>query len=399
MSALLSPVRGIVAGRSPCRVFEMDNKDAFLAAIIGPCADGTLEHVSDGLKTCVSCHNAYKPRYFQTNPTEVDGRSILCRGCVHEDKRRRKTSTSAPVVTSQVAVGGNEPTLEPMDCKKCHTELPANFFSPHPNSKLGRRYCCLACRSELDSQRSITTLVQVPKYKACPGPMCKGEQQPSEKFSRAKHHSDGLKTHCKPCHNALQRLRSKMVKEVPYASLEEPTDRVRLCLDCKKPKPACDFPASKYARSGRQTFCKECHSLRDYNRYAAKKAEKLKRKEQFAIPPPASLAEKYLKTQVTNSSGPFQSLLRCADEETRARGSAASLQAHLTACLPVNCSVAARTISRVGLGQRGHIANHQHDPTSAELTLPQQTEEQIVVTTEIKPSRKYPLVLSTPHLV
>lgn len=297
-----------------------------IAVLTEPCVDDILEHIPDDLKICVSCHNAYKPRYFQSNPTEVDGRSVLCRGCVHEDKQRRKNSTMPP--PSRVAVIGNQPTMEPMDCKKCYTQLPASFFSPHPHSKLGRRYCCLACRSELDSKRSETTIAIIPSEKVCHGPLCNGDRQPAESFSRAKHHTDGLKTHCKKCHNALQRMRSKMVKEVPYGSVaKEPAaaaGRDRLCLDCKKTKPAGEFPMSKYARSGRQTFCKECHSLRDCHRYAAKKAGRVAKRKMPTAPPSPAI-------DVDVEAGPFRSLLRCADEEFRAQSAMDSAQAQLPA--------------------------------------------------------------------
>lgn len=45
---------------------------------------------ADVVKECAVCGKSYALRFYQVQKNSVDGRCVQCRGCVYEDKQRRR---------------------------------------------------------------------------------------------------------------------------------------------------------------------------------------------------------------------------------------------------------------------------------------------------------------------
>ncbi len=89
-----------------------------------------------------------------------------------------------------------------------------------------------------------------------------GEWKSRGEFSPQSKTRGGLRSDCKACaavvvraHRAKMRARTEI--EIPSA---------RFCPDCNTEKPAIEFGRRLAARSGLETYCKECRATRDRKR-------------------------------------------------------------------------------------------------------------------------------------
>lgn len=167
-----------------------------------------MAQVMEGKQMCDICQRSYCLRHFQVSRVTAGGRFPECRGCVYEDKQRRRHHIKGR------KEGTHPPTQGPMCCSKCSITLPARFFAVDSTLQQGRRSSCLTCHSERDAARP--RIYKAPAEKECSGPICNGSLQPADNFRLCRLNSTGLQSYCKKCAAAYEHQHDELARAVPY---------------------------------------------------------------------------------------------------------------------------------------------------------------------------------------
>lgn len=98
--------------------------------------------------------------------------------------------------------------------------------------------------------------------KTCPD--C-GQLKPLVAFGLNKRQPDGRARYCKECFSARSRASYRKRQQQVGKTVREPRDvppGLKWCPDCDTIKPYDEFCSNKRTKSGRATYCKECHNAR-----------------------------------------------------------------------------------------------------------------------------------------
>ena len=89
--------------------------------------------------------------------------------------------------------------------------------------------------------------------KRCASRQCEqlGIPQPLENFAKNRSKEDGLQSFCRKCLSRVKRARERSFPRIP-------DDQIKICSECKVPKPALEFFSNRYSPDGVGVCCKLC---------------------------------------------------------------------------------------------------------------------------------------------
>ena len=98
-----------------------------------------------------------------------------------------------------------------------------------------------------------------------------GNEKPTTAFNRDRTTKTGRKYKCRECSRAMRKRRAQ-----EYAKVEHPDDATKRCPQCQVEKPYAAFEVDKGTKTGRRSWCLECHVpyMQDYCKTPAQREKR-----------------------------------------------------------------------------------------------------------------------------
>ena len=262
---------------------------------------------------CLDCPHYQKGGYCTKTRKDVGALSPAC------DKAPQEKTDGDAVDTVEITEPAEE-SQTTKKCERCGEILPLSSFG-WINSKAGRRKrrICQDCYHEV-------MVIAHSKDKKAPGKASEGhkicnichKELPLSAFGVNKASKDGLMPCCKECKAMAQkeyreRMKTATERQKPTGRPKKVTEdlETKHCPKCGRDLPRSAFHPKLEAKSGLQSYCKEC------NRPKSKKTMNTP----TTTPTPAPVLNESIATMKTTTANPFSTFKdhELADE-LRARG-------------------------------------------------------------------------------